>query len=147
MAFNYMISSKAREQELTKAHDKGIRTLRIAQSGEINKSFTVIRKTRSEALQKHRDRFATNREALKEKQSGERSELRQEWKARKEERERVNKIIQKRDNIRENTKDSPTREKTEENKASKKFDRIRRARDPNRKRKGRSRNIKRTRSD
>jgi hypothetical protein len=147
MAFNYMISSKAREQELTKAHDKGIRTLRSAQSGEINKSFTAIRKTRSEALQKHRDRFAANREALKEKQSGERSELRQEWKARKEERERVNTIIQKRDNIRENSKDSPTREKTEENKASKKFDRIRRARDPNRKRKGRSRNIKRTRSD
>jgi len=139
MAFNYMISSKAREQELTKAHDRGIRTLRSAQSGEINKSFTAIRKTRSEALQKHRERFGTNREALKEKQSGERSELRQAWKARKEERERVNTIIQKRDNIREKSKDTPT---PEEAKQKEKFNRVRRARSQNRKRKGRKRGLR-----
>jgi hypothetical protein len=81
---------------------------------------------------------------LKEKQSGERTELRQAWKDRKSEREQVNTIIQKRDNIRENTKDTPT---PEEAKHSDKFNRKRRARDPNRKRKGRSRSIKRTRSD
>lgn len=147
MAFNYMISSKAREQELGKAHDRGIRTLRSAQSAEITKSFDTIRKTRSEALQKHRERFGVNREALKEKQSGERSELRQEWKTRKEERERVNKIIQKRDNIRENSKDTPARKNDEEKKASKKFERVRRARNPNRKRKGRSRSLSQKRTD
>ena len=144
MAFNYMISSKAREQELTKAHDRGIRTLRSAQSAEITKSFTAIRKTRSEALQKHRERFAINREALKEKQSGERSELRQAWKDRKVERERVNTIIQKRDNIRENTKDSPT---PEEAKQTKKFERVRRGRSQGRKRKGRSRSLRQKRTD
>lgn len=144
MAFNYMISSTAREQELTKAHDRGIRTLRSAQSAEITKSFTTIRKTRSEALQKHRERFGTNREALKEKQSGERSELRQAWKDRKFERERVNKIIQKRDNIRESTKDTPT---PEDAKQTEKFNRIRRARVQNRKRKGRSRSLRQKRTD
>jgi hypothetical protein len=76
---------------------------------------------------------------LKEKQSGERTELRQAWKDRKTERERVNIIIQKRDNIREKSKDILT---PEEAKQKEKFNRVRRARSQNRKRKGRKRGLR-----
>jgi hypothetical protein len=138
MAFNYLLSSTAREQELTATHAKAIQGLRSAEKAERVSAYDRIRKQRQDALQKHRDRFGVDRAALKEKQAQERSELRGAWKQRKAERERVNGIIRKRDDIRRNTKASPDAGRKEQ---SAKFNRVRKPRDPNRKR---SRSRKRT---
>ena len=131
MAFNYLTSSSAREQALNAAHSTAKQHLRSAEKAEVKSAFEGIRKQRQDALQKHRDRFGMDRETLKEKQDQERSDLRGAWKQRKTERERVNKIIGKRDDIRQNTKASPDAGRKEQ---SPKFNRVRKPRDPNRKR-------------
>ena len=125
MAFNYGLSTKAREREMLAAQATARGVLQSAKSAERQNAYQTIRDKRTKALKGHRESFAANREALKTKQAGERSELRDDWQERKEERQRVNGIIQKRDNIKENTKAQPEDKKHEQ---SEKFNRKRKPR-------------------
>ena len=125
MAFNYGLSSKAREREMLTSQAKARGVLQSAKTAERKNAYQTIRDKRTKALRSHRETFAANREALKAKQTGERSELREEWQERKQERQRVNDIIAKRDTIRTNTKEQPEAKRNEQ---SEKFNRKRKPR-------------------
>ncbi|MEM7069238.1 MAG: relaxase/mobilization nuclease domain-containing protein [Pseudomonadota bacterium] len=132
-AFNFLISSPAREREMLafQAAERGV--LQSAKKATRDTAYQKIRDKRTKALKSHRDAFSKQREALIATQAAERSELRDAWQERKEERSRITDIMEARDHIRKQNPKTTASEKSRSQ--SDKFNRKRKPRSTGRKRK------------
>lgn len=123
MAFNYVISSKARAQALDQLHAAQRKALGGRQSAELAAAIEKVKRRQQEAYRAHRERFAGKRAALIAEQAQDKRELSERWQARKDERARVVAIArQQKQNAKEasfNDKASRGRQRTEFNRAAK----------------------------
>lgn len=131
--FNHITSSAARSATLDKLHKAQWRNLNAAQRAEVGSAIAKVRKDQKQAYKAHRGRFNTKRSDLKEKQTQDKQDLRQQWQNRKTERSRVFDVIRKVKTIKKDHKATPERSRGEQRAE---FNRAARA---GRKRKGRVR--------
>ena len=130
MAFNFLISKKARADALDKLHKALWRNLNAGQNAQIGAAIQKIKNDQQAAAKSHRTNFASRRQLLKDTQAAERSSLQSKWRDRKLERGRAFELLRKTADIKSRAK-APSRGETRAE-----FNRAARVK---RKRKGRTR--------
>lgn len=89
MAFNFLLSRKARKDALAQVHTTQKAALKAKQQDAADSAIARLKAVRTKALDAHRESFAAEREALILRQDIERDDLSRQWQDRKEERARA----------------------------------------------------------
>jgi len=106
MAFNFLISKKARGDALDKLHRAQWRHLKAAEKAQIDVAIHKLKMEQQTALAAFRQSFASRRQSLKDEQDAQRTALQRRWRERKMERQRVSKISKEMEGMRQETREA-----------------------------------------
>ena len=107
MAFNFLVNKKARHDALEQLHRKQWRNLRSAEKGQIDAAIGKLKADQQTALAAFRQKFAPRRQMLKDQQDAERAALQRKWRDRKQERQRVAKLVESSEYVKDQSKAAP----------------------------------------